>query len=96
MGVPSSSGGTGLALTVPDDSDSDVVRLVHDGPIGNGQTVTKLTTLVDGTGGLGIDLRSAKSTAGNGGALTCEGNPPGEEKALTKASIPSADIGYWL
>jgi len=96
VGVPSGSSRSGFAFTVTDHGNSNVVWLVHDRTIGDGQTITELTTLVDGSGSFGVDLTVSGYVATRSELLTCEGNPPGEEKALTKASIPSADIGYSL
>jgi hypothetical protein len=96
VGVPGGSGRTSLTFSITNYGNSDVIRLVHNGTVGNGQTVTELTTLVDRTWGLGVDLTVSECCDIKSAVPTWEGNPPGDEKALTKASIPSADMGYSL
>lgn len=61
VGVPSSSGRTSLGLSVTNDSNSDLVRAVHDRSERNGESVSELSTLVDSTGGLGVDVRGEAS-----------------------------------
>jgi hypothetical protein len=54
--VPSSRSRTSLAFTITNHRDGYVIRLVHDGAVCDGETVAELTTFVDRTGRLGIDL----------------------------------------
>ena len=56
MRVPSGRSRTGLALSVTDHSDSDVIGLVHDGAVRDSKTVAEFTTLVDGTRSLSVHL----------------------------------------
>lgn len=97
--VPGGGSGTSLALAITNDSHGDHVGLVHDGSVRNSEAVSELSTFVDCTWGLHAVQQcfpSSYSTVGweRTSALTCEGKPPGILKALTNASIPSADIEY--
>ena len=59
VAVPRGGSGTGLGLTVTNDASDDEVGLVHDGTEGHAQSVAELTTLVDGSGGLSVDVTGA-------------------------------------
>lgn len=52
MCVPSSSSRSGLTLTIPNDSNSDHVGLIHNTSIGDSETVSKFSAFVNSTGGL--------------------------------------------
>ena len=51
--------GASLGLTVTNDAFTDQVGLVHDSTEGNAQSVSELTTLVDGSRGLSVDVTGA-------------------------------------
>ena len=52
VGLPAGSQRAGLSLAVADDGRDKQARVVHDGAVSVGQSVTQLTTLVDGARGL--------------------------------------------
>ena len=52
VGLPAGSQRAGLSLAVADDGRDKQARVVHDGTVSVGQSVTQLTTLVDGARGL--------------------------------------------
>ena len=54
--VYSRRGRASLGFTVTDYTDGDEVGLVHDSTESNGESVSELTTLVDGSGGLSVDV----------------------------------------
>lgn len=56
MSVVGGGGGSGLGLSVSDDGDRDPVRRVHHRSVCDRECVSKLSTLVDSSRGLGVDL----------------------------------------
>jgi hypothetical protein len=54
--VPSGGSWAGLALTITNDSDGDMVGLVHDTSVRDSKAVSQFTSFVDGTGRFSVDL----------------------------------------
>lgn len=57
VGVPGSGGGSSLRLSVSDNGDRDLVGAVHHRSERDGKGVAELTSLVDGTRSLSVDVR---------------------------------------
>ena len=56
--VPGSGSGSSLGFSITNDGNGDHVGLVHDTSVGDSKTVTKLTTLVDSSWGLGVSAHA--------------------------------------